>query len=791
MRKLMFLTGLLLTGTVAYSQSEEEDHVRMVELQSVQVTSTRAADKTPMAHSTVGKEELGKSNIGVDLPFILTKTPSVVATSEAGAGIGYTGIRIRGSDPTRINVTLNGVPMNDGESHNVFWVNTPDIVASTEDIQLQRGVGTSTNGAGAFGGSINLRSEALSPNAYTEISGGYGSFNTHRESINIGTGLIGKKWGFNLRLSNIGTDGYVDRASVSLKSYFFQAGYYGKNTTLKFITFAGKEETYHAWNGITKDQIKKYGRRYNSCGEIKEVVRDADGKPVFDNYGTPKTKVVDFYDDQTDNYILSNYHLLFTQRLNNRLNLNVTLHYYKGDGYYEEYKNAQRFERYALESYIPAEPELEAYLEDGKVVASNLVRRKKMDNWFGGGIFSLDYNAPKIKASLGGAFNKYDGDHFGRVMWVQNYSSLSSLHPEHEYYDNRGEKLDFNIYAKASWKVAPKFYLYGDLQYRHINYKIGGINDKWDSTINNMQPIDVNNSYNFFNPKFGLTYDINSQMSIYGSFAVAHREPSRNNFTNAKTNKAPKDERLLDYELGYEYNGEFVYAGVNLYYMNYKDQLILTGEVNHIGEPLATNVPDSYRMGIELMAGAQLTEWLRWDVNATFSSNKIKNFVEYLGDESKPQYENKLGKTTIAYSPSVMFGSTISAQHKGWSLALQSNFVGKQYLTNSASALSKNDILGEYYDADDNRLKEDMSLDSYFVNNLRLGYTFKLPYTRSVDISLTINNIFNKKYFGNGGAGSYIIDNPEASNGKYDRYNYAWFFPQAGTNVMASIALKF
>lgn len=746
------------TGPYAtdYETDRDADSVKMIEMQGVEVTSTRANAKTPMAFTNVGKAAIEKSNTGVDIPFLLLNTPSVVATSEAGAGIGYTGIRIRGTDPTRINVTANGIPMNDAQSHTVFWVNTPDLAASLEDIQVQRGVGTSTNGAGAFGGSINLKTQALTADPYGEVSAGFGSFKTNRQSVNFGTGLLKGKWAFNARLSHIESDGYVDRASTNLKSYFLQGGYYGRTTTVKFITFSGKEKTYHAWEGVTREEMEKYGRKYNSCGEIKDI---ATGK-----------EVLGFYKDQTDNYRQRNYQLLFTQRLSDHLELNVNFHYTDGFGYYEQYKNGEKLVRYGLSTFeVP----------DGsggttQIETSNLVRRKLMDNWFGGGVFSLNYNSSRLQAYLGGAANKYDGDHFGNVMWVQRYTGGDSYQPNHEYYRNKAKKTDANVYLKATWEAVDNLYFYGDVQYRHIRYKIDGHNDKWDKSANNMQRLDINKNYNFFNPKVGVTYDFHPNWNMYASFSMTHKEPTRNNFTDTEPGENPVEERLMDYEAGINYRSGIFSAGANFYYMDYKDQLILTGKINHIGEALAANIPDSYRMGIELMAGVQPVHWLRWDVNATFSRNKIKNYTDFVMDwDTGEHISTYLGTTTIAYSPKVMFGSLISADFKGFGISLQSNYVGKQYVTNSESKWQ--------YSADDDN--DRFIIKSYFVNNLRLDYTFKLPSLRSVTAAVTINNIFNEKYYSN------AVGWSDAYSGV--RVNTMKYFNQAGTNVMAGITVRF
>lgn len=752
-KHLLMAVGCAAIGTVnvvaTRASESDSDTLRMIKLQEVEVVSTRATAKTPMVYTNVNKEQIAKINYGQDLPFLLMLTPSVVATSDAGAGIGYTGIRVRGTDATRINVTTNGIPMNDSESHSLFWVNTPDIASSVDDIQIQRGVGTSTNGAGAFGGSINMKTESLSTTPMGEVSGSYGSFNTHKEMIKVNTGLINNHWAFSARLSNIQSDGYIDRASTDLKSYFAQAGYYGKNTVVKFITFGGTEKTYHAWGGIDAAQMKK-DRRYNPCGEIEVI--DADGK----------AKVVGFFDDQTDNYTQRNYQLLFTQILSQNLSLNVNFHYTDGDGYYQEYKNRRTLKEYGL---LPFE------IDGETVKKSDLVRRKQMDNGFGGGVFSLDYKSEGLELSFGGAVNNYSGDHFGRVIWVQNYyNTKNPRKTNHEYYRNNSDKTDANVYIKGNYEVVRGLNIYADLQYRHISHKIQGANDNWDWINEKMQGIDVNRTFNFFNPKAGLFYKINKQSNVYASFAVAQKEPTRNNYTDAKEDAKPLAERLYDYEFGYNYASQRFSAGVNFYYMNYKNQFVLTGENNEIGEPLADNVPDSYRMGVELSAGVQIAKWLRWDVNATFSKNIIENYSEYVYhlDESwDPTGEvttTYMGNATISFSPSVIANSIISAELRGWNAAFTSSYVSKQYLTNFEQSESM--------------------LEGYFVNNLNVAYTFKLPVLRSLSVGVSVNNIFNEMYSSNGWGGSNYLSTGE-------RYNSAGFFPMAGTNVLANVVIKF
>ncbi|MCD8103276.1 MAG: TonB-dependent receptor [Alistipes sp.] len=761
-------------GSVYVRDSLSGDSIRMVELQGIQFISTRAGEKTPMAYTDLDRAELGKLNTGVDLPFLLLQTPSLIATSEAGNGIGYTAIRIRGTDASRINVTANGIPMNDAESHSVFWVNTPDLISSVDEIQVQRGVGTSTNGAGAFGGSINMKTESLSTQAGGEVSGSYGSFNTHRESVNFHTGLLNGKWAFNARLSNIQSDGYRDRASTDLKSYFLQGGWFGNRTTVKFITFGGKEKTYHAWEGITRGEIDTIGRRYNPLGIMTRYVLDADGRPTGSQVATGE-----YYKDQTDNYKQFNYQLLISHRITDRWNMNVNFHYTDGYGYYEQYKSNERIERYGLAAFDLADKNGNLYT----VSRSDLTRRKIMDNKFGGGVFSFDYNSARLRATIGGGANKYSGDHYGRVLWVQNFAGDYGFTPDHRYYFNKGEKTDANIYSKVNWSVTRKLNLYGDIQYRFIKYRIDGRNDNWDSDADGgnggMQELSVNETFNFINPKVGLYYDIDRNFDVYASVAITHKEPTRNGYTDHEPGEPfPTHERLIDYELGGTYTSRVFSAGVNLYYMDYKDQFILTGKLNHIGEAMLTNIPDSYRMGIELQAAVRPLSWLTWQANATLSRNYIKKYTDFATNWTTEEVvETYLGTTKIAYSPEFMFGSLITGAFKGFNVSLQSNYVGRQYVTNSESKW-------EYDDEDDN---DRLALAAYFVNNLRLDYTVRLRTMKSLTLGFTIYNLFNQKYYSNGygwvdifGLGSDAV-----------RVNNMYYFPQAGTNFMANVTLRF
>lgn len=757
MKRIVVMAGMLYIGAVAFAENTAKDSVQHVSLEEVQVVSTRATSTTPVAFTDVSKAQISKQNFGLDIPFLLSSTPSVLTTSDAGSGVGYTSIRIRGTDATRINITTNGIPMNDAESHSIYWVNTPDIASSLEDMQVQRGTGTSTNGSGAFGASINMRTQGIPSTPYAEVSGSYGSFNTHKETVKVGSGLLHNHWAFDARLSNIESDGYRDRATSDLKSYFVQGGFYGENTSVKFITFGGEEETYHAWDGISKEMLKT-NRRYNPNGEIKD-----------DNNN--KGKVIGFYDDQLDNYRQTHYQLLLNHTFSSAWRMNAALHYTDGFGYYEEYKNGRTLKEYGLTPYQIGG---ETYKK------SNLVRRKLVDSDFGGGVFAFDYKHNRLHATMGGGLSYYTNDHYGQVIWVKNY--IGDLAPNHEYYRNTGKKTDGNIYTKADYELIRGLNLYADMQYRYIKYKINGNNDKWDWTASpeRLQHLHINENFNFFNPKTGVAWQINPHHSTYASFGVAQKEPSRNNYTNGLFTKYPKAEKLFDYELGYTYRHPRVTAGANLYYMDYTDQLVLNGRLNEIGEPMAENVKDSYRMGIELNAGVKITDYLRWDINATWSKNRIKHYTEYVSDfneswdELYTQTERQLGTTPIAFSPSFMAGSLIAFEHKGWEASLQSQYVSRQYLDNSGN--------------------RDNSLDAYFVSHLHLGYTFRTPHTNGITVGTTIYNLFNEKYETNGYSQTSAVYQTDASGKKTGNatiYHDPRYYPMAGTNVLFNVSIKF
>ncbi len=706
------------------------------------VTSLRANNKSAIAYSDVKKEEIQQRNLGQDIPYLLALTPSFVTTSDAGAGVGYTGFRIRGTDANRTNITVNGVPLNDAESHGTFFVNMPDFASSLSSVQVQRGVGTSTNGAAAFGASINMQTETLNYQSYGEISSSYGSFNTNKNTLKLGTGLLRSGFAFDARLSNVTSDGYIDRASVDMSSYYFSAIYHRNKTILKFLTFGGNEKTYQAWNGVDSE-IMKTNRTYNDLGKYT----DNDDKTQY-------------YDNQTDNYRQTHYQLHWLQELNNGLSLNLTAHYTPGKGYYEEYKDGREYNEYGLI------PDTIAGIVQEK---TDLIRQKWLNNHFYGITYAFNYSSNRINLTFGGAANRYDGDHYGKVIWVRNATDLDM---SKEWYRNRGVKDDINFYTKGNAEVARNLFVSVDLQCRYIGYTINGADDKYDSSNNKMIDITQAHYYLFFNPKLGLTYKLGENQDVYGSFSVSNREPNRNNYTERAEidSLEVKHERLYDVELGYRYASSAFSAAANLYYMMYKNQLILTGRYSSIGEPLTANIPDSYRTGIELSAGWKATSWLRWDANVALSLNKIRNFTEegigvydanWTWLSSKNTY---LGTTDISYSPNVVANNIFSVDMRDLKLALHSNYVSKQYFDNTSS--------------------DDRAIDAYFVTNLSVKYSLPLKNLKGIDFQLMVNNILNEKYENNAWTwDTYYLNNVRVNEKRY--------FPQAGINFLGSITLRF
>lgn len=742
LRTTLLMVGAVVCDTASAVSVDSVDGDSMsVVLNQVDVVANRADSKTPVAYTNIGKRQLTANNDGRDMTYLLNMTPSVTVSSDAGGGMGYTAMRVRGSDPSRINVMANGLPLNDPESHRVYWVNMPDLASSLRDVQIQRGVGTSTNGAGAFGASINMVTDASSEDPYAELSGSYGMYNTNRQTLRVGSGLLGNHWSVDARLSHMGSDGYIDRASSQLWSYFGQAAFQGYNTSLRLVAFGGKERTYMAWDYASKEQMEEYGRRYNPCGEYI----DKDGNRAY-------------YADQFDNFVQHHFQLLFSQRIGEWFNINAALFYTKDDGYYDQYKTGRTLVEYGLQPFMNADGEL--------VKKSDLIRLKYNVNGFGGGQATVNFRRGRWNATLGGAVSDFDGHHYGRVKWVRNY--VGPIDPLQKYYDNHGRKFDSNVYLRANYDIDRHFSVFADLQYRHIHYTITGMSDNWDWNTSSLAILDVERRWDFFNPKVGVNCTSGVHRG-FASWAVAQKEPTRDNFTDGTPESYPKAERLDDFEVGYSFNHKLFSVGVNLYYMLYKDQLVVTGQLSDTGNPLSVNVPDSYRMGIELQGALRPCEWFDWQFNITLSRNRIKNFVEYIyEDEWTNPISFDLGDTPIAFSPDIIFNTAFNFKYRDFDASLNSRYVGKQYMNNARS--------------------EAALLDAYFVSDLHFGYSFRnLIGIKELRLGFSIYNLFNEKYFNNGyaGAGYTVVD------GKKEIYRYAGYAAQAPTHVMATMSLKF
>ena len=698
------------------------------DLQEVVVMGTKAQANNPITFQNLNKKEIDKQNFGQDLPFLLNLTPSTVISSDAGAGVGYTGIRIRGTDPTRTNVTINGVPINDAESHGTFWVNMPDMASSSQNIQVQRGVGTSSNGAGAFGASINIQTDGLNPNAYSEISSGYGSFNTWKNTVKAGSGLLSNNWAFDARLSKITSDGFIDRASSDLKSFFVSAGRYGKKSIFKVNVFSGKEKTYQAWNGISEDLLKAGNRTHN-----------------------------DFtYPNQTDNYQQDYYQMFYTYQFNKHIKANIGLHYTYGRGYYEEYREGDKFSTYKLKDTLFV---LNTNVID-TITRGNFVRRRWLDNDFYGTVFSFVYEKNKLNITVGGGLNKYDGRHYGELIWSQ-FAMDGNINDR--FYDGNSTKTDFNIYGKATYKLTNKLDGFVDLQQRTINYKAKG------EDLNNgvYLPYNINLNFNFFNPKAGLTYSVQKNANIYAYVGVANKEPVRNDIIQANPLNLPKPEQLINYEFGFRKNWKKSAFSANIYYMDYRNQLITTGQINDVGAYNRVNVPNSYRAGIELTAGLQLIKNLKWQTTLTYSQNKIKEFTEFVDD-----WDN--------------IGRQIQTQHKDVSIAFSPDIIGSSIFTYSPFEKCDIDLISKYIGKQylDNTENENRKIDAFFVNDIRITYglTVKSMF-KYIGLGLQVNNVLNEKYAPNGYTYSGY------SGGVRGDYNF--YYPQAGTNFLTNLVLKF
>jgi iron complex outermembrane receptor protein len=712
--KLLMSVGLMLAAMGCFAQSKTSINDTSF-LQPVEVNSVRASEKTPVAKTNLGKKEIEKANIGQDLPFMLNQTPSVVVNADAGNGIGYTGIRIRGTDASRINITLNGIPYNDAESQGTFLVNIPDFASSAGSIQVQRGVGTSTNGAGAFGGSINLSTNDVITKKNLEFNNSGGSFNSLKNSLLFNSGIFAKNLTFDMRLSNIRSDGYIDRATSRLKSFYTSAAYVTNNNSLRLNVFSGKEKTYQAWYGVDEYTLKT-NRTYNSAGTQKT--------------GDP-------YPNETDNYTQSHYQLFYNHKFNSNWKGNVALFLTKGKGYYEQFKASASLSSYGLPDYN----------NGGTIIKkTDLIRRLWLDNNFYGSIFSLQYNSAKRQVIFGGGVNKYDGAHFGQIISAVQQAAVPK---NYRYYDLIANKKDYSAYAKWTEHISDKWQSFADVQVRAVDYTINGFKDNPTLTIKKQ--------YCFFNPKAGITYSMKN-MQTYFSVAIATKEPNRDDFENSGTEMA-KPEKLIDYEAGIQYkNGKKAWE-VNLFYMKYKDQLVLTGKINDVGAYTRSNIPNSYRAGIELSGKLEFYSWLSANANITLSENKVIDFTEYIDDyDNGGQKTNLYYNADIAYSPSVIGAYSINIKPlKHTEVKLMGKYVGKQYL--------------------DNTNLKSRSLRDFYVQDIRIDYDYK----KNTSLFFQVNNLFSKKYEPNGYTFSYIYGGSQTTENYY--YPMATIYWMAGVNI--------
>ncbi|GAB5407718.1 MAG: TonB-dependent receptor [Balneolaceae bacterium] len=694
------------------------------ELDMLVVQATRVDDSTPFTYTNIDKVELEEKNLGQDVPYLLRATPSVVSTSDAGAGVGYTGIRIRGVDPTRINVTINGIPVNDAESHGVFWVNLPDITSSVENIQIQRGIGTSTNGASAFGASINLQTSTSRVDPFAEVNTGIGSFGTQKVNIMLGSGLMQNGWMFEGRLSKIVSDGFIDRASADLNSFYLSGSKRGDKSLLRAEVFSGKEITYQAWYGIEQSVLEGGNRTFNEAGTEKA------GEP---------------YENQVDNYRQDYYQLHYSYELAYNWTANASLHYTKGQGYFEEYKASQLLTDYGITSLANTN--------------SDLIRRRWLDNDYYGGVFSTNYESYDWDFTFGGGIHQYDGDHFGEVIWARNAGDSEI---GDRYYDNTGNKFDANIYGKFNYELTDKINAYADAQIRTINYDFVGLFN--DQRTMSLLPIEENDKLTFFNPKVGLVYRDFDGDRAFISFAVASKEPTREEYVNSTRQSRPSQETLYNLEAGYHKEFDTFYAGFNAYGMFYKDQLVLTGQVNDVGAYIRDNVENSYRIGLELEGSVKLTSQFQWALNATISQNKIEEISEFIDDfDNGGQIERVFSDTDIAFSPNFIGTSVLSFTESGFTGELLSKYISKQYL--------------------DNTQNDARSIDPYLVNDLRLSYKFsELGLLKGITGTLMVNNILDAEYETNGYTFGFVA-------GGEQRFNY--YYPQAGRNFLFQVKWEF
>jgi len=731
LKKINFLLIILFIPSIFFGQSNDSISIKKI-LDEVSVNAIRAKTNTPVAFTNLNKKQIEKSNLGQDLPFLISSTPSVVTTSDAGAGIGYTGFRIRGTDPSRINVTINGIPLNDSESQGVWWVNMPDFASSLENIQIQRGVGTSTNGAAAFGASINLQTIGFNTNAYAITNNSVGSYNTLKNNIEFGSGSINNKFTFDARLSRISSDGYIDRATSDLKSLYVQGTYFDDNSTLKGIIFSGNERTYQAWNGVPLIYL--------------------DSNRTFNSYT---------YENEVDNYAQTHYQFHYSKNLNQKITLNIAGHFTHGEGYYEQEKLDQDLLDYSLSNII---------LTNDTITSTDLIRRKWLNNDFGGVTFSVKHVKENLNIIFGGGANKYSGQHYGNIIWAE-YASNGDYN--HEYYRNIAAKYDNNIYLKSNYKASNNTSVFMDLQLRTLNYEFNGndINGELDRQEVNLE---------FFNPKFGLSHYLNKNQLFYASYAVANKEPNRADYVESSPNSRPIHETLFDTEIGYKYQDKWLIFNLNFYYMDYDNQLIKTGEINDVGYFTSKNVKNSFRKGVEIESSYILNNKISISGNLTISENKLDTLIQYVDNwDTWGQNQVVHQNTDLAFSPNLTWAANINYKYnKNTNFLLNTKYVGNQYIDNTSS--------------------EKRMLDSYLVSNFQIDYHVKSSIFTKAKISFLVNNLFDIEYINNAWIYRYISDSSDpreyddyTTQGDGNIYDMAGYFPQATRNYLLGLTLGF
>jgi iron complex outermembrane receptor protein len=713
--------------------------------QEVVVFATRAGERTPATFTTVDKKDIQKVNLGQDLPILLDQTPSVVVNSDAGAGIGYTGLRIRGSDGTRINVTINGIPVNDSESHGVFWVNMPDFATSVENIQIQRGVGTSTNGAAAFGASLNIQTDGINEESYAQIDNSFGSFNSWKHTVRLGSGLINDRFTFDARLSQISSDGFIDRARSDLNSFFLSGGYHGEKSLVKLLVFSGQEETYQAWEGIPESRL-----RGDAEGMQAYIARNGLNDQQAENLLNSDSRSYNIYEypDQVDNYQQDHYQLHYALQATPDWVMNAALHFTRGRGYFEQFRFNDRLSNYGLS---PIE------LGEESISRSDLVRRRWLDNWFYGTTFSASYLPDdKVDLTLGGAWNNYIGDHFGELIWGRFLGP--EINPGDRYYDNEGSKRDMNVFAKLNYRPAERWEAYADVQWRGINYSFFGFN-------RNLSNITQEVDYSFFNPKAGITFSPTEGSLLYASYAIGNREPVRRDLTESTPESRPRPEQMQNVEMGYRKSGRNFQLTLNHFLMLYRDQLVLTGQVNDVGAYTRANVENSFRAGIELDGSVRLSQKWQLAANLAWSRNRIRDFVEFVDDfDAGGQQRIEHGDTDIAFSPNWVGGATLAYQpNPDTELAFVNKYVGRQYLDNTSN-ISR-------------------SLDDFFVQDFRASYRLRMKDIKGLRFNLMVNNLFDVAYEPNGYTFGYIFGG--------ERIQENFYYPMAGRNFLLGLGLDF